>query len=186
MLWCLRRNEREVQAVHTGADIGEMLAEKETQLRQEIEEAPLAVSCYIAELEQALDRQAEMRQRNTDLYKMCIDECNDLRECLQNCQDERKKVLPLIKKQAEQIKALNGEVWVHKQSADQIAKEAHRLAEQLKAKDEAIEAALRIKTLWLCPTPGDGPEVEEECRALAAMAVRLEQALKGEPCKSEQ
>ena len=59
-------------------------------------------------------------------------------------------------------------------------------AEQIKAKDEAIEAALRIKTLWLCPTPGDGPEVEEECRALAAMAVRLEQALKGEPCKSEQ
>jgi len=52
-------------------------------------------------------------------------------------------------------------------------------AEQIKIKDEAIRAALRIKTLWLCPTPGDGPEVEDECRALVVMAQRLEQALKG-------
>ena len=43
---------------------------------------------------------------------------------------------------------------------------------------EAIEATLRIKTMWLVPTPGDGPEAEEECKALLAMLDKLEQALK--------
>ncbi len=53
-------------------------------------------------------------------------------------------------------------------------------AEQLKAKDEAIQAALRIKSIWLCPTQEDGPEVEDECKALVRMVERLEQALKGD------
>jgi hypothetical protein len=51
-------------------------------------------------------------------------------------------------------------------------------AENAKLKD-VIRRALAIKTIWLCPSPGSGPDVEEECKALVLMAEQFTQALEG-------